>query len=141
MIRRLVVAAVVPLVLLAGCGEDTGADPVASDTSSGSPSALESEGLSESASASVTESESADAATSPACEEVWVDEQKLPGTYKGCYDGEQMIKPDGRYCEFGKKLFTHDDRFYSVKGGTIHEAQEPFRTDPGYQDTLAKCSG
>lgn len=136
MMRRLVLATVVPLLLVAGCGEET---PVASDAGDdSSPSVTASESPSESPSES---SSSAPVEQEPACDDIWIDQETLPSGYKGCYQDGEMVRAEGRYCEFGKKLFTHDDRFYAVKGGRIAEAKEPFLDDPGYQDVLAKCSG
>ena len=122
--RRLLVALVLPMALASACGseEPTTAKDPAAPTSSG-PSATPAK------------------TGEPQCSEVWQSEARLPGGYQGCYERSRLVKPSGRYCEFGKPLFTYADRFYAVRAGTIKEAHKPFAHDAGYQDTLAKCSG
>lgn len=133
-IRRLLLAALLPaLLLLGGCGDDSSksADE-ATDTASATPS--------ESPSSEPTTAEPSDSQPEPQCADVWQDGAKLPGGYEGCYEGERRVKPNGRYCEFGKPLYTYADEFYSVPGGRIHQGTKPLKDDPGYQDAIAKCS-
>jgi hypothetical protein len=129
-------ASLAPLVLgaglLAGCGAqgaETATDPSAAPSGAASPSPSPSP----TPSASLAEQ-------GPDCAEVWIDGARLPGGYDGCYQGGRRIRPDGRYCEFGKPLYTHDGRFWSVPGGRISEVRGVLRADPGYRDALAKCS-
>lgn len=119
----MLVTLVLPMALATACGADeptTASDPAVSTSS--------------------TPSETP-AAQEPQCSDVWQPEAKLPGGYEGCYEESRLVKANGRYCEFGKPLFTYADRFYAVPAGTIKVAQKPFAQDAGYQDTLAKCSG
>ncbi|MGI8646532.1 MAG: hypothetical protein ACR2JD_09475 [Nocardioides sp.] len=139
MSSRLVVLAFV-LVALAGCGgddgstvTDPGSDPSTTETTTeATPSA------SDSATASPSESATP---KGPQCADMWVDEAKLPGGYQDCYDGDQRVKADGRYCEFGKKLITYDNRFWAVPAGPIHEVSGKLLDDVDYRDALMKCGG
>ena len=121
--------------LLAGCSGDdpdsTATDP-AGETSSATASPTES------ATSEPTESEEP---KEPQCADVWVDGAKLPGGYQDCYEGDQRVKADGRYCEFGKPLITYDNSFWAVPGGIIHEVEGKLLDDAGYRDSLHKCSG
>ncbi len=122
--RLLLAALALPLALATACGDDS--SDTAADVAPTTPAASTSAG---------------DTARSPQCTDIWQDGAKLPGGYDGCYESAKRVKPDGRYCEFGKPLVTYDQTFYAVPGGTIREAQQPFVDDPGYQDVLRKCSG
>ncbi|WP_435743038.1 hypothetical protein [Nocardioides sp. SYSU DS0663] len=109
--------------LLTGCGEDAGttaADPAASASSPAASEPSEPAG--------------------PACTDVWTEGATLPRGYDGCVDAGAWVAMDGRYCEFGKPLVTHE-RFYAVPGGRIAEAAGELVEDPAYQDVLRKCSG
>jgi len=139
MSSRLVVLAFV-LVALSGCGGDDGStvtDP-GSDPSTTETTTQATPSASESATATPSESEKP---KGPRCADVWVDGAKLPGGYQDCYDGDQRVKADGRYCEFGKMLITHDNRFWAVPAGPIHEVPAKLLDDAGYRDALRKCGG
>lgn len=125
--RGTLAALALPLALaVSACGDDatTASDPAGSSTPTSSSSSTASSDL-----------------PTPQCEVVWVEGATLPGSFQGCYEGTKRIKPDGRYCEFGKPLFTYDERFFAVRNGTVHLATKPFAQDAKYQDTLRKCSG
>ncbi len=124
--RGLLAALALPLALATACGDDSGttAEDSTPTTSSSSPTA----------SASAKEPD-------PQCTDVWRAGETLPRSYDGCYENDKRVKPNGRYCEFGKPLLTYDERFYAVRGGRIAEASKPFAQDAGYQDVLAKCGG
>ncbi|MGZ4455389.1 MAG: hypothetical protein ACXVGM_17460 [Oryzihumus sp.] len=112
--------------VLTACGDDsstpTAADPnpTGASTSAASPSP---------------------SVPGPQCSDVWVAGKQLPGGFQGCYEGAKRVKPDGRYCEFGKSLYTYDHRYFAVRNGTIMLASKGFAHDAKYQDTLRKCSG
>ena len=119
----------------AGCsgdGDNTATDPAAGDTSS-EPTASPTE--------SATSEPTEEAPKEPQCTDVWVAGAKLKGGYDGCYDGDKRIKPDGRYCEFGKPLIVHDMRFWAVPGGVVHEVEGKLLDDAKYRDALMKCGG
>lgn len=106
--------------------------------------------MSASPSDSATTSESTSESTSPSpsdqpkkpqCDDVWQEGNKLPGGYDGCYDGDRRVKPDGRYCEIGKPLFTYKDNWYAAPGGPINHTEGPLEKDPGYQSAVLACGG
>jgi len=128
-----------PLALLVGCGSDDGDDTAADPASSTSATATPTESPSESA---PTESPSESASPKgPVCDEVWVDGAKLPGGYQSCYVDDQRVKADGRYCEFGKMLVTHEDGFWAVPAGPIHQVDGKLLDDAGYRKALRQCGG
>lgn len=122
--RGFLAALALPLALATACGDDSSTVSDPSPTTSSSAAASQD--------ATVKQ---------PQCDDVWVAGKALPGGYQGCYEGTERVKASGRYCEFGKPLFTYDERFYAVRAGRIAEAKKPFAEDAGYQDVLAKCSG
>lgn len=128
-------ALVVAVTLLAGCSGDdpdsTATDP-AGETSSATASPMES---------ATSEPAESEKPKEPQCADVWVDGAKLPGGYQDCYDGDQRVKADGRYCEFGKPLITYESSFWAVPGGIIHEVEGKLLDDAKYVDSLHKCSG
>ena len=135
---RLIGALALALVVLAGCSGDDGdgeaTDPAGETSSETSDTASPTE----SATSEPTEAEEP---KEPQCADVWVDGGKLPGGYQDCYDGDKRIKANGRYCEFGKPLVTHESRFWAVPGGLIHEVDGKLLDDAKYRDSLMKCSG
>lgn len=76
-----------------------------------------------------------------ACDEVWREGGTLPRNYHGCLEGGVVVRAQSRYCEFGRPLLVHEDRFYAVRGGRIAQAEPSLRQDPAYQRVLATCSG
>lgn len=141
MSRLRTAALLAPLVLtgalLAGCGEDDGTtvtDPGAQTTTPDASTGT-------STSAPTSASTSASPVRGPSCADVWSEGATLPKGYDGCDDEGTWVKADGRYCEFGKPLITHDRRWYAVPGGRIARAEADLAGDPGYQDVLRKCSG
>ena len=115
---------VLPALLLAlsACGSET-EDPEVSAGATDSPTS------------------SAPASDLPACEEVWVDGQDLPGRYNGCFDGSTEVPADSRECSFGKPLVTYADEFYAVPGKVVNEVEEGLEASEVYQSALASCTG
>ncbi len=72
---------------------------------------------------------------------MWQEGNKLPGGYDGCYDGDRRVKPDGRYCEIGKPLFTYKDNWYATPGGPINHTDGPLAKDADYQSAVKACGG
>ena len=132
---RWVGALALVVVALAGCGGDD-PDGTATDPAGATSSATASP--TESASEAPVESEKP---KEPQCADVWVEGAKLPGNYQDCYEGDQRVKADGRYCEFGKPLITYDSSFWAVPGGIVHEVDGELLDDAKYRDSLHKCSG
>lgn len=140
--RRRPGAALAPLALaaalLVGCGEregTTATDPAAEPTATGSGT------RSGTASETGEPDPSASAERGPVCADVWSAGATLPRGYDGCDDDGAWVEAEARYCEFGKPLVTHADRFWSVPGGRIGEADGPLSEDARYRDVLRKCSG
>lgn len=140
--RSRTAALIAPLVLsaglLAGCGGDDG-DEVATDPAATSSASSEAPPSGD-ASASASSSPAADAG-GPDCAEVWVAGGTLPRGYQECYEGDERVQANGRYCEFGKPLITYGDRFWAVPGGRIGESRGALLEDAAYEDALRKCGG
>ena len=114
-----------------GCGTSgsAGSDAAGTDTSStpASPATTD----------STAESPTADG---PACEIVWQVDATLPRTYRGCVDGSGALVPrDVLGCSSGQRLVMHDDRFWAVPGGTIHEASTTLADDPDFRTAVRSC--
>jgi hypothetical protein len=146
LVARLAAGSLASVLLLGACGDDTADDPSAADGA----------GASESPSASVDTSEPAEPSPSaspiepteaaplpdwPACADIWVEDARLPGDYQGCLEDETAVKAKNRYCEFGKKLVTHADRYWAVRGGKVNDAKGPLMDSKDYRDDLASCQG
>lgn len=79
-------------------------------------------------------------ADGPACETVWRVDETLPRTYRGCVDSTGTVVPrDALGCSSGQRLVRHDDRFWAVLGGTIHEASSTLADDPDYRTAVRSC--
>jgi len=139
---------VLSLSALAACGsdDDAGAQDPVGETSSAAPAPSPDE----SATPSQTPSGSATAApaettpavpTLPACSEVWVAGARMPGSYEGCLEGETTVPADGRYCEFGKPIFSYGRDMYAVAGGPVNVTERPLMRDPSYRQALEACGG
>lgn len=103
-----------PLVALCafGCGSSgsTADDAAGTDPTSTSPEPTAS-------------SEGSTPADGPDCETVWQEGATLPRGYQGCVDSTDTLVPrDALGCSSGQRMVSHDDRFWAVPGGTIHEA-------------------
>ncbi|GAB3257369.1 hypothetical protein [Nocardioides dilutus] len=147
LLARAAAGSLAAVLLLGSCGDDSATDPSAADGSD----------TSQSSSASVTTSEPAEPTPSespieptetteplpdwPACTEVWVEDARLPGDYKGCLEGATAVKAKNRYCEFGRKLVTYADRFWAVRGGKVNDAKGPLKDSEDYRNDLASCQG
>lgn len=137
--------------VLGGCGsdDDSGSTTATDTPASGTPSEIDSGASATSApvpsseppTAPPTSSAPAVPAGTRACAEVWVDEGRIPGGYKGCLDDAgAFVKADRLGCSSGQALIRFDDRFYGVAGGTVHEAAEsPLLDDPDYTETVEGC--
>ena len=79
-------------------------------------------------------------AQGPACETVWQVDETLPRTYRGCVDSTGTLVPrDALGCSSGQRLVMHDDRFWAVLGGTIHEASTTLADDPDFRTAVRSC--
>ncbi len=103
---------------LSGCGEGTPQDPSASE-SSASPTGEVLDG--------------------PACAEVWVDGQNLPGGYQGCVDSETWVAADLTRCDSGQVLVVYGDRFYGAKGATVNDVGAPLDDSDQYRRAVRSC--
>ena len=78
--------------------------------------------------------------TLPACDEVWVAGQTLPGDYEGCSDDEGVLMVsevkkctsiDGSFTTFGA-------RYFAMLGGEVSDAGQ---TSPEYDQAYTACFG
>jgi hypothetical protein len=87
-----------------------------------------------------TASESSAAADGPGCDTVWHEGATLPRDYRGCVDsGGTLVPRDPLACSSGQRLMRHDDRFWAVPGGTIHESSTSLADDPDYRAAVRSC--
>lgn len=95
---RLAICAALALLATGCSGDDTGAD--------------------DSGSAATAES------GTPACSEVWIDGETLPGDYEGCTNDDGSIEAAATLeCDSGIGTFaTYQDEFFALLGGEITEA-------------------
>lgn len=130
---------------LAGCGSEESAaqDPAGTTSASPAPGSGESGSATPTPSPSPTPSPTPrpPAPTLPACSEVWVAGATVPGRYQGCLEGQETVPADGRYCEFGKALFTYGRDLWAVAGGPVNVTERPLLRDPGYRRALEQCGG
>ena len=122
-------ALALPLVLATGCGDDsasTADDPEPTPTS---------------ASPSESTTPTATPDPSPQCSEVWVDGEKFPERYRGCFEGTERIQAESVYCEFGTKLFFYANSFYAVPNGPVNQTDGPLAKDDGFKTAINKCGG
>lgn len=126
---------------LGACGDDssTAADPGSSPSPAGSSSP--SSPATESPPESPSESASTPPPSGPACGKVWRGGATLPGSYRGCVEGEQYVERDALGCSSGQRIIRYDEHFYAVPGGRIHETESVLDKDPGYRDAVASCRG
>ena len=135
----------VGLGLLSACGDDSAssaADPA--DNSSATPADPTSEPPSESTSEPADPSSDvttgpADPPDWPACETVWVEGGKIPGTYRGCLEGSNAVASDNLSCSSGQRIVRYQDRFFGVAGGTIYRASGPLEKDKQYLKMVRTC--
>lgn len=112
-------------LLLGGCGD-------AADEPSRATGSSESTGITEDPSQKP-------APDGPACEDVWVDGQNLPRSYRGCVEGGTWVAADTRRCASGQVLVSHADRFYGAKGAVVNDVGEPLEENRQYQQALRSC--
>lgn len=126
-------ALVLSLALMAGCGNDdegagsqetTSPTPTVAATPTPTPTGT-----------------STDQPEGPACDEVWVDGQKLPRPYRGCVDSDgAWVKTEVQHCSTGQRVVTFDNSFYAVVGRRIIGTSGPLSDDPDYSQLLAACT-
>jgi predicted small lipoprotein YifL len=124
--------ALMGLLALAGCGDDT--EPTASDTAPGDPTTT-SEPTSEATSEPTTEPADPDL---PTCEETW-SADRLPATYLGCLDGDTVVEAEAFTCSTGQRLVTYTNH-YAVAGRQIVTTDGKVTADPGYRQAIQACT-
>ncbi|MCM3515824.1 hypothetical protein [Nocardioides sp. P86] len=120
------------VVLLAGCGSDSGSAGPAEQATDPSPSS--------STSSSTSTSTSPSGSGLPECDAVWVAGQDLPRGYAGCVQDGRVEDPERRRCEFGQTIVEHAGRFYAVPGNVVNET-ESLAQSPEYRRALRSCQG
>jgi hypothetical protein len=112
-------------ICLSGCGEETPQDPVASESTAASD-----------ASESPSETPAPDG---PACTDVWVAGEDVPGTYDGCLDGDTWVAAEATRCESGQVLVVYGDRFYGAKGAVVNDVGTPLDASDQYRRAMRAC--
>jgi hypothetical protein len=75
--------------------------------------------------ASNTEPAVLDVSDVPACNDVWIGGQLLPGDYEGCAgDDGDLVLPALSSCADGSQFTTHEDRLFARLNGTIEAGPE-----------------
>lgn len=128
--RRLTLATVATVLLLAGCTSGEGSDDTAAapapDTS-GSPTTATSTPKDEPA---------------PECDEVWKAGNKLPADYTTCLEDGQTAASDVVPCVDGSSLVVHLDTFYGITGHKISEPDvAPLQDTDEFGEAYATCTG
>ncbi len=77
----------------------------------------------------------------PACGSVWVAGHTLPKGYKGCViHGTSVSVFSPEDCPSGAKYATYKDRWYAVRGDTIHETKSGnVFHDPAFDKFTQNC--
>ena len=127
-VLALTFAVLLALTSCGGDGSEVAVDPVASQSGSPTTSQADSPPRSE-----------ADR-TLPACSDVWVDGRKLPGGYRGCVEGETVVKADRQICSLGIPLVTYDGRFYAMAGNVVNDVGR-LAGNGQYRKALDNCTG
>lgn len=136
----LLAAPVASLVLLTGCGDETG---TGGDVAEGSTSgAVTSPGPSEPTSSTgptdpADPTSSAAASTLPRCDDVWVAGAVLPAGYRGCSDGTADVLPQPLRCSTGQKIVTYDP-YWAVPGAEVQETTG-LAEDPAFASVKNQC--
>ena len=141
--RRLTLAIVTTVLLLAGCtsGSDSeGAN--ASDGSNGSGGSADSSDSSGGADPAPSASKTPDVPTGPECDTVWKAGAVLPADYATCVsDGEAGVQ-DVTPCQDGTSLIVYLDRFYAVTGQKIVEPDDaPLQDTDEFSAVYTACTG
>jgi len=137
--RRLTLATVTTVLLLAGCtsGADSDGGPTGGGADSdGGPAATGS------ATPAPSEPTTPEAAAAPDCDEVWTAGAVLPADYTSCVtDGEEAVQ-DVTACTDGTSLVVYLDTFYAITGDTIVEpAVAPLQDTDEFGAAYSACTG
>ncbi|MET0449861.1 MAG: hypothetical protein ABW004_15715 [Aeromicrobium sp.] len=128
--RRIMLATVTALLLLAGCSSGGDSD---GSTASNEPSST------------VSPSATADtptAASGPDCDDVWRAGQVLPADYTSCLDGGAAGTQDVTECTDGTSLVVYLDSFYAVTGEKIIEPDvAPLQDTEEFGAAYSACTG
>jgi hypothetical protein len=135
--RRLTLATVTAVLLLAGCtsGSDSGGDQdepgAAGPTSSG-----------EATDPAPSAEKTSDAPPAPDCDAVWQAGAVLPDDYTSCtVDGEAAVQ-DVTGCTDGTSLVVYLDSFYAITGEKIVEPDvAPLQDTEEFGAAYSTCTG
>ena len=138
---RSAAALLLPVVLIAGCGDKS----ASTATDGGSPSTSVSTepthdtSPSKSPSGSPSETTEPPHAGAPRCSVVWRAGHRLDRRYTGCNTSVAFVERGGYSCSSGQRMVTYDSRFWSVLGGTIKQTSRTLVKDRRYLHDLHSC--
>lgn len=127
------------LALAVGCGEEaapTASEPSGADastTATASPSSVPT-----TPDAPDTTEPTRPPVVRPPCDEVWSG-VTLPRDYRGCTDGDRVVRPGAFTCSMGGQLVVYGDH-YALTGRKINRTQGPPAQDPDYASALRACT-
>ncbi|MCX6401962.1 MAG: hypothetical protein NTX33_18770 [Propionibacteriales bacterium] len=130
--------AVVLVLALAGCGDDGKSS--SDDPTSAAPDVTTSATSEPTRTLPSKKPTPKIPANAPKCADIWTADATLPGGYKGCVANRKYVRADGLGCSSGQAIVKYDDRFWAVRGGTISQAEDIYKSDV-YLDSVARCRG
>lgn len=134
---KTLVALLLALAVLSGCGSDDGDDGASGATDGDSPRAdVYSEATTDDS------AQESDDGVYPACDEVWVPGQTVPAAYDGCLDGDTIEGAASFDCTDGTSLQSFRDELWALGDGPIAEKTTPeIAADPAYKAAYDTCVG
>lgn len=129
---------VLAAALLVSCGEAT---PDAAEEPTTGASETPSETPSESPTEPTESTTEEPSRTEPACDDVWVDGEKLPRSYAGCYvaEDDRWVQAFVYRCSSGQRMVTFGRHFYAAKGEVITESEVRLADNQEFQKAVASC--
>jgi hypothetical protein len=83
----------------------------------------------------------APAETVPACTEVWVAGEVLPGSYRGCMnDSGKKVRARPIYCEQGNRLYLYGGQFWALADKPVHLSKQGLKNDPVFRAFVRTCT-
>ena len=139
---RTLLAALVLLAGLSGCGQQASGTASAEPTgSTPSEAATRSSTPSPEPTATATAPPGPSPRSYPPCDRIWVEGRDLPVGYAGCREGGREVVADRRHCALGRMLVTYADRYYGVPGFRVNAVTGGLGASKAYRQAARVCSG